>query len=115
MPRAVPIRTAAERRGDRLAAAAGRELSRESLAQLRMRARPLDDGPQPVDLVPENVPPFGGEGVIAALRLLSILGLRPARLLDQPAVEQPLDRLVERARSQPDGAAGSFLDILLDR
>src|SRR5688572_23383013 len=102
-------------REDRHAAAAGRGRSREALAQLRMGARPLDDASELVDLVPQDGPSLGGEGVIAALRLLSILGIRGARFLDQPAVQQPLNRFVKRARPEPDGAAGSFVDVLLDR
>src|SRR5688572_1469779 len=80
-----------------------------------MSARPVDDGAEPVDLVPQDGPPLGGEGVIAALRLLSILRIRAARLLDQPAVQQPLNRFVERARPEPDRAPGPFLHVLLDR
>src|SRR5688500_18879042 len=113
--RATPVHTAAGTRADRRAAAAGRGRSRESLAQLRMGARAFDDGPELVDLVPQNGPSFRSEGVIAALRLLSVLGIRRARLFDQLAVEQPLNRFVECARPEPDGAAGPFQNVLLDR
>ena len=59
--------------------------------------------------------PRGVKRVVAALGNLAVRRLaRPAPFLDEPTVEQPLDRFVERPRPEADRAAGALFNVLFD-
>ena len=62
-----------------------------------------------------GAPPRLGQAVVAP-PLIVIVGVRPlGQLFDQPFVEQPLDRRIERAGAEADGAAGPLVHVLHDR
>src|SRR5574339_600294 len=82
--------------------------SREPLAKPRDLPRGVDDPAELADLAPQVGPAAIREPVIAALRFLAVGGFRVGRrdLLDQTAVLEPLNGLVQRSGTQTDRASG---------
>ena len=76
----------------------------------------IDEAGEVSHLGAEHRPTLGCQPVVAPLRDLSVLGiLGGVCFLNVRGVLQSLDRLVQRAGTKPYLAAGTFLDLLLDR
>src|SRR5688572_16227894 len=98
---------------DRPATAAG-TASRQAFPEPGVGAGLVHHAAKLLNLGPERGPAPVRELVVTALGFLPVPGLGAPGFRDQAALFEPLYRLVQRARTEPDLAVAPSFDILFD-